>query len=77
MQSNVVGVALCVFLLVIWVGIRREDRVARQRACRHDWEFESLYGEGELWNRRCTLCGKQEPVRKPELSPRRVPPPRR
>jgi hypothetical protein len=68
---------LCVFLLVIWLGIRREDRVARQRACRHEWEVESLYGEGELWNRRCTLCGKQEPVRKPELSSRRVPPPRR
>jgi hypothetical protein len=77
MLSNVVGLILCVFLLVIWLGIRREDRLARQRGCRHDWEFESLYGEGELWNRRCTLCGKQEPVRKPELSPRRVQPPRR
>jgi len=77
MLSNVVGLILCVFLLVIWLGIRREDRLARQRACRHDWGFESLYGEGELWNRRCTLCGKQEPVRKPELSPRRVQPPRR
>ena len=77
MLSNVVGLILCVFLLAIWLGIRREDRLARQRACRHDWEFESRYGEGELWNRRCTLCGKQEPVRKPELSPRRVQPPRR
>jgi hypothetical protein len=72
--SNVVGLVLCVFLLVIWLGIRREDRVARQRACRHDWELESLYGEGELWNRRCKLCAKQEPVGKPELSPRRAPP---
>jgi hypothetical protein len=72
--SNVVGLVLCVFLLVIWLGIRREDRVAKQRACRHDWELESLYGEGELWNRRCKLCAKQEPVGKPELSPRRAPP---
>jgi len=72
--SNVVGLIVCVFLLVIWLGIRREDGVARQLACRHEWELESLFGEGELWNRRCRVCGKQEPVRKPELSARRVPP---
>jgi hypothetical protein len=72
--SNVVGLILCVVLLVIWLGIRREERVARQGACRHEWELESLYGERELWNRRCRVCGKQEPVRKPELSGRRVPP---
>jgi hypothetical protein len=75
--SNVVGLVFCGFLLVIWLGIQREDKVATQRACRHDWEFESLYGEGELWNRRCRLCGKQAPVGKPELERRRVPPPRR
>ena len=67
MLTNVVGIALCVALLVLWLGARREDRLARERECRHRWVLDSLYGEGELWHRRCERCGKQEPVRQPEL----------
>jgi hypothetical protein len=55
--------ALCLALLVLWFGIRREDRVTRERACRHRWSLESLYNEGRIWYRRCERCGKQVPVR--------------
>jgi hypothetical protein len=72
MVSNVVGIVLCASLLVLWIGMRWEDRLAAQRECPHRWRLESLYGEGKLWNRRCELCGKQEPVRNPEqLGPER------
>jgi hypothetical protein len=64
--SNVVGLVLCLALLALWLGARREDRLTRERACRHRWVLDSLYGEGELWHRRCELCGRQEPVRRPE-----------
>jgi hypothetical protein len=73
MLSNLIGLALCVFLLVLWFGIRRENRLAAQRTCRHDWRLTSLYDEGQLWNRRCELCGKQEPVGGAEqLTPERA-----
>jgi hypothetical protein len=55
-------VVFCLFLLVVWMGARREDRMAVQRACHHSWVLESLYNEGRLWHRRCVRCGKQEPV---------------
>jgi hypothetical protein len=77
MLSNLVGLALCLSLLVLWLGGKREDRLEAERTCRHRWRLESLYDEGQLWYRRCELCGKQEPVGDPELSPRRVPPRRR
>jgi hypothetical protein len=60
--SNEIGLVLCVALLVLWGGIRREDRLLRERACRHEWELESLFNEGRIWHRRCTRCGKQVPV---------------
>lgn len=65
--SNVVGLVLCLALLVLWLGARREDRLARERSCRHRWVLESLYDERQLWYRRCELCGKQRPVKHPEL----------
>jgi hypothetical protein len=74
MLSNLIGLVLCLSLLVLWVGARREDRLKAERTCRHRWQLESLYDEGQLWYRRCELCGKQEPVGDSELSPRRVPP---
>ncbi len=73
MESNVVGLALCVALLLLWLGARREDRLALERSCRHQWKLESLYDEGRVWYRRCERCDKQEPVRKPsELGATRV-----
>jgi hypothetical protein len=62
MVADVVGVLFCLFLLALWFGVRREDRLAVERACRHNWVLESLYNEGRLWHRRCIRCGKQEPV---------------
>lgn len=62
MLSNEIGVLLCIALLVLWLGIRREDRLVRERACSHVWRLESLYDEGRLWYRRCERCGKQIPV---------------
>jgi len=70
MLSNVVGLVFCVAMLALWVGVRREDRMALQRACRHDWVVESLFNEGRLWYRRCVHCDKQEPVGGPQLRPR-------
>jgi hypothetical protein len=70
--SNVVGLVLCLALLVLWLGARREDRLAVERACRHRWVLDSLYEEGRLWYRQCELCGKQEPVRHPELETSRA-----
>jgi hypothetical protein len=60
--SNEIGIAFCLALLVLWFGIKREDRLVRERACRHEWKLESLYDEGRLWYRRCERCGKQVPV---------------
>ena len=62
MVSNVVGLVFCLLLLTLWLGGRREDRLAREASCRHKWVLESLYDEGRLWHRRCVRCGKQEPV---------------
>ena len=62
MVSDVVGVVFCLLLLALWMGARREDRLAVERSCRHSWVLESLYNEGRLWHRRCVRCGKQEPV---------------
>lgn len=62
MLSNEIGILLCLALLVLWFGIRREDRLVRERACRHEWVLESLYHEGRIWYRRCERCGKQLPV---------------
>ena len=62
MLSNIVGLVFCLALLVLWLGARREDRLALERTCRHKWVLESLYDEGRLWHRRCVRCGKQEPV---------------
>jgi len=62
MLSNVVGLVFCVLLLALWLGVRREDRLTREAACRHKWILGSLYNEGRLWHRRCVRCGKQEPV---------------
>jgi hypothetical protein len=62
MLSDVVGILFCLFLLALWMGVRREDRLAVERSCRHRWVLESLYNEGRLWHRRCVQCGKQEPV---------------
>jgi len=62
MLSNVVGLVFCVLLLALWLGVRREDRLTREAACRHRWVLESLYNEGRLWHRRCVHCDKQEPV---------------
>ena len=80
--SNVVGLVLCLALLVLWLGARREDRLALERDCRHRWVVESLYDEGQLWYRRCERCGKQQPVKHPELEASRArshpqPPPER
>jgi hypothetical protein len=81
--SNVVGLCLCLALLVLWLGARREDRLALERSCRHRWVLESLYDEGQLWYRRCERCGKQQPVKHSELetsralSHRHLPPERR
>jgi hypothetical protein len=72
MWSNLIGLALCMFLLVLWLGARREDREAVQRDCHHRWTLDSLYGEGEMWFRRCTRCGKQEPVPDPKRTPPRL-----
>jgi hypothetical protein len=73
-MSNVVGVILCVALLLLWYGARREDRIAVQRACRHRWVIESLCDEGRLWYRRCEHCGKQEPVPPPQAGTTRAQP---
>ncbi len=62
MLSNIVGLVFCVALLALWLGVRREDRLALEQSCRHKWVLESLYDEGRLWHRRCVRCGKQEPV---------------
>ena len=62
MLSNEIGLLLCIALLVLWFGIRREDRLVRESACRHEWKLESLYDEGRVWYRRCEHCGKQIPV---------------
>jgi hypothetical protein len=62
MPSDVVGMVFCLLLLALWVGARREDRLAAEQSCRHKWVLESLYNEGRLWHRRCVRCGKQEPV---------------
>ena len=62
MLSNIVGLVFCLLLLALWLGVRREDRLTREAACRHRWVLESLYNEGRLWHRRCVRCGKQEPV---------------
>lgn len=62
MISDVVGIVFCLVLLALWMGVRREDRLAVERSCRHMWVLESLYNEGRLWHRRCVRCGKQEPV---------------
>jgi hypothetical protein len=70
--ANVVGLVLCLALLVLWLGARREDRLAMERACHHRWVLESLYNEGQLWHRRCEVCGKQEPVKHPELEASRA-----
>jgi hypothetical protein len=64
--SNEIGILLCVALLVLWFGARREDRLVRERACRHEWKLESLYDEGRIWYRRCERCGKQSPVPGPD-----------
>lgn len=75
MLSNEIGILLCVALLVLWFGIRREDRLVRERACRHEWRLESLYDEGRIWYRRCVGCGKQLPVRGPrDFGASRLPP---
>jgi hypothetical protein len=76
-MSNVVGVILCVALLLLWLGARREDRIAVQRTCRHHWVVESLCDEGRLWYRRCERCDKQEPVPPPQAGTSRARPPRR
>jgi hypothetical protein len=77
--SDVVGICLCLALLVLWLGAKHEDRLALERDCRHRWVLESLYDEGQLWYRRCERCGKQQPVKHPELvrSHRQRPPERR
>jgi hypothetical protein len=62
MLSNIVGLVFCLLLLALWLGVRREDRLTREAACRHRWVLESLYNEGRLWHRRCVHCDKQEPV---------------
>ncbi|HEY2788330.1 MAG TPA: hypothetical protein VGI72_02685 [Gaiellales bacterium] len=72
MISNVVGLFLCLALLVLWLGAKREDRLALERSCRHRWVLESLYDEGQLWYRRCELCGKQQPVKHSELETSRA-----
>jgi hypothetical protein len=64
--SNEVGILLCIALLVLWLGVRREDRLVRERACRHEWRLESLYDEGRVWYRRCERCGKQLPIPGPD-----------
>jgi hypothetical protein len=71
--SNVIGLLFCLAMLALWFGVRREDRMALQRSCRHDWVIESLFNEGRLWYRRCIHCDKQEPVGGPQLraQPRR------
>jgi hypothetical protein len=72
--SNEVGILMCIALLVLWFGIRREDRIVRERACHHVWRLESLYDEGRIWYRRCERCGKQQPVRGPhDYDPRGLP----
>jgi hypothetical protein len=73
MVSDVVGVVFCLLLLALWVGARREDRLAVERSCRHKWVLESLYNEGRLWHRRCVHCGKQEPVGDSQTPVRRAP----
>jgi hypothetical protein len=73
MVSDVVGVVFCLLLLALWVGARREDRLAVERSCRHRWVLESLYNEGRLWHRRCVHCGKQEPVGDSHTPVRRAP----
>jgi hypothetical protein len=75
-MSIVVGVILCVALLLLWLGARREDRIAVQRTCRHHWVVESLCDEGRLWYRRCERCDKQEPVPPPQARTSRAGPPR-
>ncbi|HYX83401.1 MAG TPA: hypothetical protein VE777_00380 [Gaiellales bacterium] len=65
MSSNAVGAMMCLFLLILWVGMRREDRRAAQRACTHVWQMYSLYDEGRFWHRRCDKCGKDEPADEP------------
>jgi hypothetical protein len=60
--SNEIGILLCLALLVLWLGIRREDRLVREHSCRHEWKLESLYNEGRIWYRQCDRCGKQIPV---------------
>lgn len=73
MLSNIIGLALCVALLVLWVGAKHEDRLAAQRACHHRWVKESLYNEGRVWFRRCELCGMQRPADDPEHDVRPAP----
>ena len=73
MVSDVVGVVFCLLLLALWMGARREDRLAVERSCRHKWVLESLYNEGRLWHRRCVHCGKQEPVGDSYASVHRAP----
>jgi hypothetical protein len=78
MLSDVVGVVFCLLLLALWMGARREDRLAVERSCHHKWTLESLYNEGRLWHRRCVRCGKQEPVGDSHTPVHRAPaPPRR
>ena len=67
MISNLVGIAFCLLVLAAWFSLRREERLHVQRACRHRWVVDSLYGEGDYWYRRCERCGKQEPIDAPAL----------
>lgn len=60
MSAADLGTMLCVLMLAVWLGVRRDERRAMESACRHQWRIDSLYGEGRHWHRRCDRCGKQE-----------------
>jgi hypothetical protein len=61
------GFMLCLFLLILWLGIRREDRLARQAACLHEWRTASFTNHGTAHYRYCPNCGKQEVEHRPHV----------
>jgi hypothetical protein len=67
MSAAAMGVILCLALLILWFGIRREDRLALQAACRHEWRTAKLTHHGTDYWRYCPLCGKQEVEHRPHV----------
>jgi hypothetical protein len=58
-----VGTLFCLCLLVLWVGIRVEEKRERRRNCAHEW-LEPIHFAG-YWTRHCRHCGYQEPWHPP------------